>query len=128
MARRQQARVRLREFMGRREAPLTIAFPGQFFATSNIPNRVPTHFPGRDDSLAAIGAALHRYEGRVAITAVHGLRGVGKTTLAATYADRHSGDYRATWWIRAQSEAGLRADLVPLGYGSNGSRPTRRRN
>jgi hypothetical protein len=41
---------------------------------------------GRDDALAAIHTALARYEGRVAITALHGLRGVGKTTLAAVYA------------------------------------------
>ena len=64
---------------------------------------------------AAIDAALKRYEGRVAITALHGLRGVGKTTLAAAYAERHRGDYRATWWIRAQTESTMRADLVALG-------------
>ena len=56
-----------------------------------------------------------RYEGRVAITALHGLRGVGKTTLAAAYAERHRGDYRATWWIRAQTRDGMRADLIALG-------------
>ena len=43
------------------------------------------------------------------------MRGVGKTTLAASYAQAHRGDYRATWWIRAQTEAGMRADLVALG-------------
>jgi tetratricopeptide (TPR) repeat protein len=64
---------------------------------------------------AAITTALARYEGRVAITALHGLRGVGKTTLAAVYAERHRGDYRATWWIRAQTESTMRADLVGLG-------------
>ena len=85
------------------------------FAVSNIPIRVPTHFLGREDALADIETALKRYEGRVAITALHGLRGVGKTTLAAAYAERHRGDYRATWWIRAQTEAGMRADLVALG-------------
>jgi hypothetical protein len=35
---------------------------------------------GRDDALEAIEAALTHHEGRVAITALHGLRGVGKTT------------------------------------------------
>jgi tetratricopeptide (TPR) repeat protein len=109
------ARLRLREFMQKREAPATAAFPGKVFAVSNIPIRVPEHFLGREDALAAIDAALKRYEGRVAITALHGLRGVGKTTLAAAYADRHRGDYRATWWIRAQTADGLRADLVGLG-------------
>ena len=79
------------------------------------PSPSPTHFLGREDSLAAIAAALARYEGRVAITALHGLRGVGKTTLAAAYAERHRGDYRATWWIRAQTEPTMRADLVGLG-------------
>jgi MoxR-like ATPase len=73
-----------------------IAFPGNAYALSNVPIRVPLHFLGRDDALAAIETALARHEGRVAITALHGLRGVGKTTLAAAYAERHRGDYRAT--------------------------------
>jgi tetratricopeptide (TPR) repeat protein len=109
------ARIRFREFMQKREAPETIAFPGKVFAVSNIPIRVPEHFLGREDSLGAIEVALGRYEGRVAITALHGLRGVGKTTLAAAYAERHRGNYRATWWIRAQTADGMRADLVALG-------------
>jgi tetratricopeptide (TPR) repeat protein len=82
---------------------------------SNIPIRVPLHFMGRDDALTAIEAALKRHEGRVAITTLHGLRGVGKTTLAAAYAVRHRGEYRATWWIRAQATSTMRADLVALG-------------
>ena len=109
------ARIRFREFMAARAAPAAAAFPGKVFAVSNIPIRVPAHFMGRDDALAAIEKALARYEGRVAITALHGLRGVGKTTLAAAYAERHRGDYRATWWIRAQTEITMRADLVGLG-------------
>jgi tetratricopeptide (TPR) repeat protein len=40
---------------------------------------------------------------------------VGKTTLAAAYAERHGSDYRATWWIRAQTDSTMRADLVALG-------------
>jgi hypothetical protein len=101
--------------MAARSAPESAAFPGQVFAVSNIPVHVPTHFMGRDEPLAAIQAALGRNEGRVAITALHGLRGVGKTTLAAAYAERHRDDYRATWWIRAQTEPTMRADLVALG-------------
>jgi hypothetical protein len=111
----EEARVRFHKFMERREALEIMPFPGQEFAVSNIPIRVPTHFMGRDDAFAEIEAALKRYEGRVAITAVHGLRGVGKTALAAAYAERHREGYRATWWIRAQTEAGMRADLVALG-------------
>jgi tetratricopeptide (TPR) repeat protein len=109
------ARLRFREFMARPAAPESIAFPGKVFAVSNIPIRVPEHFMGRDAELAGIETALARYQGRVAITALHGLRGVGKTTLAAAYAEKHRGDYRATWWIGAQAESTMRADLVALG-------------
>jgi hypothetical protein len=93
-------------------APIIRAQPD--VPASNIPIRVPEHFLGRDDALAAVEAALGRYEGRVAITALHGLRGVGKTTLAAAYAERHRRDYRATWWIRAQTETTMRSDLIAL--------------
>lgn len=91
------------------------SFPGSIAAVSNISIRVPTHFLGREESMAAIEAALRRHAGRVAVTALHGLRGVGKTTLAAAYAERHRGAYRATWWIRAQTEPTIRADLIGMG-------------
>ncbi|MGA2289113.1 FxSxx-COOH system tetratricopeptide repeat protein [Bradyrhizobium sp.] len=92
-----------------------IASAREASAISNIPIRVPMHFMGRDDALASILARLACHEGRVAITALHGLRGVGKTTLAAAYAEHHRGDYRATWWIRAQTEPTMRADFAALG-------------
>src|SRR5271156_2620913 len=95
--------------------PAKASFPGRNFALSNVPITVPLHFLGRDDALAAIDAAMKRYEGRVAITALHGLRGVGKTTLAAAYAERHRTEYRATWWIRAQTDSTMRSDLAALG-------------
>jgi hypothetical protein len=82
---------------------------------SNISIRVPTHFMGRDEALAEIGEALKRH----AVTVVHGLRGAGKTTLAAAYAEKHRGDFRATWWIRAQTESTMRTDLVALGVRLN---------
>jgi ABC-type transport system involved in cytochrome bd biosynthesis fused ATPase/permease subunit len=77
---------------------------------SNIPINVPLHFLGRDDELAAIDAVLKSENGRIA--ALLGLRGVGKSTLAAAYAERHKAEYRATWWIRAQTPETMRADLV----------------
>jgi hypothetical protein len=109
------ARERLRTFLEPRSPPDIVAFPGNVVALSNIPVRVPAHFLGREEALEGIGTALGRYRSRVAITALHGLRGVGKTTLAAAYAERHRGDYRATWWVRAQTEPAMRADLAALG-------------
>jgi hypothetical protein len=110
-----KARQRFRDFMRTRSAPEAVAFPPTTIAVSNIPIRVPVHFMGREEPLEAISKALKRYEGRVAITALHGLRGVGKTTLAAAYAEHHSSEYRATWWIRAQTDSSTRADLIALG-------------
>jgi tetratricopeptide (TPR) repeat protein len=109
-----EKRVRFREFMGvRKTAETPSRKPGS--ALSNVPIRVPEHFLGRDDALAKIDEALASKKGRVAITALHGLRGVGKSTLAAAYAERHRDKYRATWWIRAQTDSTMRADLVALG-------------
>src|SRR6516165_10374513 len=112
---RHQASIDFRDSIKPRSPAGHPATAGPNFAVSNIPIRVPMHFMGRNDALAAIAAALARHQGRAAITALHGLRGVGKTTLAAAFAERHRGEYRATWWIRAQTEAGMRADLVALG-------------
>jgi tetratricopeptide (TPR) repeat protein len=91
--------------------------PAPPLLVSNIPIRVPAHFMGRDEALAAVAAAFGSGDGRlaVAITALHGLRGVGKTTLAAAYAERHRRDHRLAWWISAHDEASLHAGLVGLG-------------
>jgi hypothetical protein len=59
------ARARFREFMTARAAPDAVVFPGRASAVSNIPIRVPEHYIGRDDALAAIEAALARHEGAV---------------------------------------------------------------
>jgi phosphotransferase system IIB component len=84
-------------------------------AISNIPIGLPQFFLGREAAMEAIEKGLKQSNGRVAITALHGMRGVGKTTLAAFYAHERARDYRATWWLRAQTPETLRADLVGLG-------------
>jgi len=75
---------------------------------------VPRHFLGREDDLAAIEGALDSGDGHAAISAPYGLGEVGKTTLAAACAQPHRGDYRARWWVRAEADAMIRADLVGL--------------
>ncbi|WP_328937401.1 FxSxx-COOH system tetratricopeptide repeat protein [Streptomyces tauricus] len=44
-----------------------------------------------------------------------GLGGVGKTSLALEYAHRFQQYYETIWWVRAETEADLRSDLVDLG-------------
>jgi hypothetical protein len=78
-----------------------------------------------DDALTAIDKEFQLHEDRVAITALHGLRGVCKTTLAAAYAERHRSSYRVTWWITAQIEPVLRADLVAIAILGSGAHEIR---
>jgi tetratricopeptide (TPR) repeat protein len=116
-----QSLVALREALDRRAATSSStsrdaehkAGESKRFAISNILISVPLHFLGRDDELEAVDAALKGEKGRIA--ALHGLRGVGKSTLAVAYAERHRSDYRTTWWIRAQTPDTMRANLVALG-------------
>ncbi|WP_315837152.1 tetratricopeptide repeat protein [Bradyrhizobium prioriisuperbiae] len=108
-------RQRFKQFMQGLGQPAKTTEPLPGLAASNIPVQEPTHFLGRDRELADIETALARDKGKRSIAALHGLRGVGKTTLAAAFAERHSKAYKVTWWIRAQSEATICADLVALG-------------
>jgi TIR domain len=69
-------------------------------------------FTGRDDLLAATHAALAAGDGVTALTqaAVHGLGGVGKTSLAREYVRRHQADYPGgLWWITAADRPGTPA-------------------
>lgn len=81
-----------------------------------IPSHVPL-FTGREAELAALGVALASGPG-VVVQAVHGLGGIGKSTLAARYALLHASDYRQVVWITAEDavelEAGLRRFALAL--------------
>ena len=83
-------------------------------ALSNVSISLPLYFLGRDDELAAIDALFNNGKGRSRTVALYGLRGVGKSTLAAAYVERYKADYRATWWLRAQTLETMLADFVGL--------------
>lgn len=85
---------------------------------ANIPVALPLHFTGREAAMAAMGAALGRRRSAPPagpqIVALHGMRGLGKTMLAAAFAAGEAARYRATWWVRAEAAATARADLAAL--------------
>jgi class 3 adenylate cyclase/Tfp pilus assembly protein PilF len=72
---------------------------------------VPT-FSGRDAELAAVDAALQKDS---AIVVVHGLGGVGKSSIAREYGWRNRETYSVIWWLDAHTEAGIIDGLVRLG-------------
>ena len=52
--------------------------------------------------------------GGAVVQAVHGLGGVGKSTLAARWAAAHAAEYLVTWWITADAPADIDAGLADL--------------
>ncbi|MCO5996232.1 tetratricopeptide repeat protein [Actinoallomurus rhizosphaericola] len=73
-------------------------------------------FVGRSDELADLEEALAG-AGPVVVAAVHGLGGVGKSTLTARYAAAHAGRLNPVWWVTADTAASLQAGLAALTVG-----------
>jgi hypothetical protein len=80
--------------------------PGVLPGVWRVPPRNPA-FTGRDRMLAGLRAGLSG-GGRVALQALAGMGGVGKTSLAIEYAHRFAGDFGAVWWVDAENPS-----LVP---------------
>jgi len=72
------------------------------------------NFTGRFEALESLQRSL-RAGSNAAITAVAGMGGIGKTTLAAEYCHRFGGRYGGVWWVRAEQAPGMLADLQTLG-------------
>ena len=81
--------------------------------TFNVLYRHNPNFTGRFEAMESLQKSLR--EGNAAITALAGMGGVGKTTLAAEYCHRFGGRYGGVWWVRAEQEPVILADLVALG-------------
>jgi tetratricopeptide (TPR) repeat protein len=80
----------------------------------NVAYRPNPNFTGRFDALESLQHSV-RTGSNAAITAVAGMGGIGKTTLAAEYCHRFGGRYAGVWWVRAEQEPVMLADLAALG-------------
>ncbi len=72
------------------------------------------NFAGRFEALDRLQETL-RTGTTAAVTAVAGMGGVGKTTLAAEYCHRFGGRYAGVWWVRSEQETTILIDLQSLG-------------
>jgi hypothetical protein len=84
-----------------------------------VPPRI-VGFSGRSDELGKIDAILMQdksaavTQGGVDRAAVHGMGGVGKTSIAMEYAHRYRALYAGMWWCPAETRVGLLSSLADL--------------
>jgi tetratricopeptide (TPR) repeat protein len=85
-------------------------FPGQSRIPQNLPRSGVVEFVGRDPKLQELHTQLQQNESsaprvRLAITAIAGMGGIGKTELALQYAIAHKGEYSAgLCWLRVRDQ------------------------
>lgn len=92
----------VRELQSRKKATI---------AVKHIPYTGVRHFVGRSDELVKIHEKFHQ-QNAVAISAVAGMGGVGKTELAIKYAREHEADYPGgICWLSAR-DANLAAGII----------------
>jgi class 3 adenylate cyclase/tetratricopeptide (TPR) repeat protein len=90
--------------LGTLPSDLSIVDAAEFHAVAS--------FSGRDEELAAMQSAL-KSDGTIAV--VHGLGGMGKSSIAREYGWRNREHYSVVWWLHAQSEDGIIDGLLRLG-------------
>ena len=80
-------------------------------AVWNIPLPI-LRFQNRPDLIDQIDQALQ--QGATALTAIHGLGGIGKTQLARAFAQQRRDQYQLGAWIQAETKVSLMASLSAL--------------
>lgn len=80
---------------------------------NNLPEPPSPIFVGREGAMAELEKALSADSQTITQT-LHGLGGVGKTTLALHYAHDHAGAYRLVWWMRSDTPELIEAGFAAL--------------
>jgi tetratricopeptide (TPR) repeat protein len=87
--------------------------PGTMPRVWNVPARNPG-FTGRDGLLVAIRERLVAGD-RAVVQALYGMGGVGKTQLAAEYANQFAGSYDLAWWVSSEQGRLIGDQFAALG-------------
>jgi len=82
----------------------------------NVPYRRNPFFTGREDVIQRLHAALlaSRTGAMSPTQAITGLGGIGKTQTALEYAYRSRDEYRAVFWVRADTRETLISDFMAI--------------
>ncbi|MFC0003942.1 FxSxx-COOH system tetratricopeptide repeat protein [Micromonospora siamensis] len=98
---------------GRRTRGSGPRLPGVLPPVWNVPRRNAA-FTGRGVPLVELRERLSGGSTAV-VQALHGMGGVGKTTLAIEYAHRFAGSYDLVWWINAEQPTLIGEQFTALG-------------
>jgi hypothetical protein len=91
---------------------VTTGHPRSHLSFSNVP--LPTrNFVGRLEALEQLRRELLSSH-RVAVHAIMGLGGIGKTQLALRYAHNHASAYAIRWIVRSEHSDSIVEDLASL--------------
>lgn len=93
---------------------VTARFPGALPPVWRLPSDRNPVFTGREPELAQITAKFESADPPPLVVALIGLDGVGKTALAVEYAYRHRRLYKMVWWVRADRQETVVADVALL--------------
>ena len=98
-----------------RQARLAADKARQRPAVFNVAGHSNRYFTGRDEAFARLHENIVRGE-TTAITAVKGMGGIGKTTLAREYALRRgtAARFGGVWWVEAETEGQILASYDTL--------------
>jgi hypothetical protein len=88
-------------------------FPGGLPSIWNVPHGRNRNFTGRVELLGTLRSQFQAGH-HSALTALHGLGGIGKTQTAVEYAYRYAGAYELVWWLHSEDPATLAGDYALL--------------
>lgn len=103
--------------VGRLRRVIPRAVRGETAGASTFCHRIPVpprHLAGRDDLLARLATNLGDGRTTTLTQTIQGMGGVGKTTVAAALCEAQRDHHDIVWWVRAEDEGTLVADLAEL--------------